>query len=111
MGVSCCMEFNFNTSSCTRTHTHAHFCTLSIVAVGGDGLFNEVLNGLLIQTQNQSGVNLRRSRFVPVTPTIRLGVIPTGFNNSICRSVFGCKSPMVAAAQIMLGEEGEGVRG
>ncbi len=79
-------------------------CTLSIVAVGGDGLFNEVLNGLLIQTQNQSGVNLRRSRFVPVTPTIRLGVIPTGFNNSICRSVFGCKSPMVAAAQIMLGK-------
>lgn len=74
-----------------------------LVAVGGDGLFNEVLNGLLIQTQNQSGVNLRRSRFVPVTPTIRIGVIPTGFNNSICRSVFGSKSPYVAAAQIMLG--------
>lgn len=89
----------------TKNTTSSTVCVFlhSVIAVGGDGLFNEVLNGLLIQTQNQSGVNLRRSRFIPVTPSIRVGVIPTGFNNSICRSVFGCKSPFVAAAQIMLG--------
>ena len=83
-----------------HTHTHTH----SIIAVGGDGVFNEILNGLLMQTQQQSGVNTRRSRFVPVTPTVRLGIIPAGCTNSIARSVLGCKCPMVAAAQIMLGE-------
>ncbi len=74
------------------------------MAVGGDGLFNEVMNGLLIKTQAQGGVNMRSPRFFPLTPNIRLGVIPTGYNNSIARSVFGCRNPFVAAAQIMLGK-------
>ena len=67
-------------------------------------MFNEVINGLLLSTQQQSGVNMRRPQFAPVTPNIRVGVIPTGRNNSIARSVFQCKCPITAAAQIMLGE-------
>ena len=73
--------------------------------MGGDGLFNEVINGLLLSTQQQSGVNMRRPQFAPVTPNIRVGVIPTGRNNSIARSVFHSKCPVTAAAQIMLGEQ------
>ena len=78
--------------------------TSRVIVVGGDGIFNEVLNGLLVQTQHQSGVNLRRSRFVPVTPNMRIGLIPAGLTNSVARSILGCTSPFVAAAQIMLGK-------
>ena len=46
--------------------------------MGGDGLFNEVLNGVMLQTQQTFGVNLRRTRFVPVQPNIRIGIIPAG---------------------------------
>jgi len=77
---------------------------LRVVAVGGDGLFSEIMNGLLIKTQHQGGVNMRNPDFFPLTPNIRLGIIPTGFNNSIARSAFGCRNPFVAAAQIMLGK-------
>ena len=72
--------------------------------MGGDGLVNEVLNGLLLQTQAAAGVTLRRLRTVPVSPSIRLGVVPAGFTNSIARSILGSSCPSVAAAQIMLGE-------
>ena len=75
-----------------------------IIVVGGDGTFNEVLNGLMLQTQQTAGVDLRRSRFVPVQPKIRLGIIPAGFSNSIAWSVLGTKDPKSAAAQILLGK-------
>eukprot|EP00731_Ephydatia_muelleri_P001824 Em0001g1824a len=74
-----------------------------LIAVGGDGLFNELLNGLLLQTQNSAGVNLRKSRFIPVTAHTRIGIIPMGVCNSFARSVLGCQDPFIAAAQIMLG--------
>lgn len=92
-----------------RFHAREHIQTLDlaeydgVIVVGGDGMFNEVLNGLMLQTQQQAGVNLRRTRFVPVTPYIRVGLIPTGFANSIARSVLKSKCPLVATAQIMLG--------
>lgn len=66
---------------------------------------NEVLNGLLLQTQAAAGVTLRRLRTVPVSPSIRLGIVPTGFTNSIARSILGTSCPSIAAAQIMLGEQ------
>lgn len=72
--------------------------------MGGDGTVNEVVNGLMLQSQQAAGINLRRSRFVPVQPNIVLGVIPSGFSNSVARSVLGTKCPREAAAQILLGE-------
>lgn len=74
-----------------------------IIVVGGDGIFNEVLNGLILQTQQSAGIDLRRGRFVPVQPNIRLGIIPAGFSNSVAWSVLGTRNPKEAAAQVLLG--------
>ena len=74
--------------------------------MGGDGTFNEILNGLMLHTQQTAGVNLRRNRFVLVQPNIRLGIIPAGFSNSIAWSILGTKCPRASAAQILLGKLG-----
>lgn len=75
-----------------------------IIGVGGDGLFNELLNGILLQSQYNAGVDLRRGRFIPVQPFIRLGMIPAGATDSIVHSTMGYSNPVAAAAQIVLGE-------
>jgi len=72
--------------------------------VGGDGLFNELLNGILLQSQYNAGVNLKRARFIPVQPFIRLGMIPAGATDSIVHSTMGYSNPVAASAQIILGE-------
>ncbi len=64
---------------------------------------NEIINGLMVQAQQTAGINLRRSRFAPVQPNIRVGIIPAGFANSIAWSILGTKCPVTAAAQILLG--------
>ncbi|ALC43016.1 Sk2 [Drosophila busckii] len=50
------------------------WCT--IIAVGGDGLFHEIINGLL-----------RREDWAKVMPAISLGIIPCGSGNGLARSI------------------------
>ena len=68
--------------------TRVPFLVCRIIVVGGDGTFNEVLNGLMLQTQQAAGVNLRRSRFLPVQTNIRLGIIPAGSTHFQCLHPF-----------------------
>jgi ceramide kinase len=74
-----------------------------IVGVGGDGLYSELLNGLLVQAQFSAGVNLRRARFIPVQPNICLGMIPTGLTNTLSHSLLNQPHPVTAAVQVILG--------
>jgi len=48
----------------------------SIIAVGGDGLFHEIINGLL-----------RREDWAKVLDSIALGIIPCGSGNGLARSI------------------------
>ncbi|XP_034482223.1 sphingosine kinase 1 [Drosophila innubila] len=48
----------------------------SIIAVGGDGLFHEIVNGLL-----------RREDWAKVLDSIALGIIPCGSGNGLARSI------------------------
>ncbi|XP_017135365.1 sphingosine kinase 2 [Drosophila miranda] len=47
-----------------------------VVAVGGDGLFHEIVNGLL-----------QREDWAKVLPNIALGIIPCGSGNGLARSI------------------------
>ncbi|GLJ13470.1 hypothetical protein SUGI_0213000 [Cryptomeria japonica] len=61
-----------------------------IVCVGGDGIVNEVINGLKKQTNE-------KFRAIPI------GIIPAGSDNSLIWTVFGIRDPVTAALAIIKG--------
>lgn len=64
-------------------------CPDGIVCVGGDGIVNEVLNGLLCRDdQNMSA-------------SVPIGIIPAGSDNSLIWTVLGVKDPISAALSIV----------
>ncbi|ONM05108.1 sphingoid long-chain bases kinase 1 isoform X4 [Zea mays] len=66
-------------------------CPDGIVCVGGDGIVNEVLNGLLCRDdQNMSA-------------SVPIGIIPAGSDNSLIWTVLGVKDPISAALSIVRG--------
>ncbi|XP_020114506.1 sphingoid long-chain bases kinase 1-like isoform X2 [Ananas comosus] len=66
-------------------------CPDGIICVGGDGIVNEVLNGLLSRVDT-NGKNL---------PPI--GIVPAGSDNSLAWSVLGVRDPIPAALSIVKG--------
>lgn len=49
-----------------------------IVCVGGDGMFSEVLHGLIGSTQRSAGVDQNEPRAALVPSRLRIGIIPAG---------------------------------
>ncbi|KQJ97462.1 sphingoid long-chain bases kinase 1 [Brachypodium distachyon] len=66
-------------------------CPDGIVCVGGDGIVNEVLNGLLCRDDQNESVS------------IPIGIIPAGSDNSLVWTVLGVKDPISAALSIVRG--------
>ncbi|KAJ8759260.1 hypothetical protein K2173_006780 [Erythroxylum novogranatense] len=66
-------------------------CPDGIICVGGDGIINEVLNGLLNRGNQKEGIS------------IPIGIIPAGSDNSLVWTVFGVRDPVSAAIAIVKG--------
>ncbi|VVB13712.1 unnamed protein product [Arabis nemorensis] len=66
-------------------------CSDGIICVGGDGIINEVLNGLLSRSSLKEGIS------------IPIGIIPAGSDNSLVWTVLGVRDPISAAISIVKG--------
>ncbi|PKA50204.1 Sphingoid long-chain bases kinase 1 [Apostasia shenzhenica] len=66
-------------------------CPDGIVCVGGDGIVNEVLNGLLSRDDQKEAIS------------IPIGIIPAGSDNSLIWTVLGIRDPITAAISIVKG--------
>ncbi|KAL9261101.1 Sphingoid long-chain bases kinase 1-like protein [Drosera capensis] len=66
-------------------------CPDGIVCVGGDGIVNEVLNGLLSRENQKEAIS------------IPIGIIPAGSDNSLVWTVLGVRDPVSAAIAIVKG--------
>lgn len=49
-----------------------------VVCVGGDGMFSEILHGLVARTQNDHGVDQNQPDAELVPCSLRIGIIPAG---------------------------------
>lgn len=74
-----------------------------VVSVGGDGMFHEVLNGLLMRAQQEAMLNSSSQDFQPVPLNIPIGIIPAGSTDAIAFCTTGNNDPVTSALHIILG--------
>uniref|UniRef100_A0A5K3EQ84 DAGKc domain-containing protein n=1 Tax=Mesocestoides corti TaxID=53468 RepID=A0A5K3EQ84_MESCO len=76
-----------------------------VVTVGGDGLFSELLQGLLYRTRADAKLPLYEQHkpfSKELTPRLRIGLIPAGSTNTVIHSVHGTENVETAALHIAL---------
>lgn len=54
-----------------------------VVCVGGDGMFSEIIHGLISRAQRDAGVDHNRSDETLIPCSLRIGIIPAGESSSI----------------------------
>ncbi|XP_026961831.1 ceramide kinase [Sagmatias obliquidens] len=75
-----------------------------IVCVGGDGMFSEVLHGLVGRTQRDAGVDQDQPRASLVPSPLRIGIIPAGSTDCVCYSTVGTNDAETSALHIVVGD-------
>ncbi|XP_013417382.1 ceramide kinase isoform X1 [Lingula anatina] len=96
----------------TERANHAHDYILEedlrhydgIICVGGDGMFAELLNGLLRRTQQDAGIHDANQETKLVNPRLKLGVIPGGSTDAVVYTTCGINDPVTSALHIIIGE-------
>uniref|UniRef100_A0A803VXU5 Ceramide kinase n=1 Tax=Ficedula albicollis TaxID=59894 RepID=A0A803VXU5_FICAL len=74
-----------------------------VVCVGGDGMFSEVMHGLIGRMQKDSGIDQNNPKASLVQCNIRIGIIPAGSTDCICYSTVGISDPVTSALHIIVG--------
>ncbi|XP_014438059.1 ceramide kinase [Tupaia chinensis] len=75
-----------------------------VVCVGGDGMFSEVLHGLIGSTQRRAGIDQHQPRAVLAPPALRIGIIPAGSTDCVCYSTVGTNDAETSALHIIVGD-------
>ncbi|XP_076440749.1 ceramide kinase-like [Babylonia areolata] len=74
-----------------------------IITVGGDGLYCEVLNGLILRTQKDHGVDVHDKDARMVPSRLPIGIIPAGTGDMVVQYLHGTRDVMTAAVRVLLG--------
>ncbi|XP_061570574.1 ceramide kinase [Cololabis saira] len=75
-----------------------------VVCVGGDGMFSEILHGLVTRTQTDHHVDQNQSDAELVPCSVRIGIIPAGSTDCICFATVGTNDPVTSALHIIVGD-------
>ncbi|XP_069065381.1 ceramide kinase-like isoform X2 [Pleurodeles waltl] len=75
-----------------------------LVCVGGDGMFSELMHGLIGRTQREAGVSEDDEETELQPSSIRIGIIPAGSTDCICFATVGINDPMTSALHIIIGD-------
>ncbi|KAL5016928.1 hypothetical protein ScPMuIL_006517 [Solemya velum] len=74
-----------------------------VVAVGGDGVYFECVNGLVLRAQKEAGVDENNSEMELRPTALPLGIIPAGTGNGVVKSCVGCLDVETSVLAIILG--------
>ncbi|XP_029908952.1 ceramide kinase-like isoform X2 [Myripristis murdjan] len=75
-----------------------------VVCVGGDGMFSEVVHGLVWRTQSDAGVDHHSPEAELQPCRLRIGIIPAGSTDCICFATVGTNDPVTSALHIIVGD-------
>ncbi|KAL0968004.1 hypothetical protein UPYG_G00260890 [Umbra pygmaea] len=75
-----------------------------VVCVGGDGMFSEIVHGLVSRTQTDNGIDQISPEEKLVACTLRIGIIPAGSTDCICYATIGINDPVTSALHIIVGD-------
>ncbi|XP_075993109.1 ceramide kinase-like isoform X2 [Genypterus blacodes] len=75
-----------------------------VVCVGGDGMFSEIVHGLIWRTQMDGGVNPNSPDQTLLPCSLRIGIIPAGSTDCICFTTVGTNDPVTSALHIIVGD-------
>ncbi|KAK2851358.1 hypothetical protein Q5P01_007634 [Channa striata] len=75
-----------------------------VVCVGGDGMFSEILHGLIGRTQQEAGL-CENDPTVTLEPcSLHIGIIPAGSTDCVCYATVGVIDPLTSALHIVIGD-------
>lgn len=75
-----------------------------VVCVGGDGMFSEIIHGLIWRTQVDSGVDPNSPEETLQPCSLRIGIIPAGSTDCVCFATVGSNDPATSALHIIVGD-------
>ncbi|KAL7370667.1 hypothetical protein ABVT39_007285 [Epinephelus coioides] len=75
-----------------------------VVCVGGDGMFSEILHGLVTRTQTDNGMDHNQPDAELVPCSLHIGIIPAGSTDCICFATVGTNDPVTSALHIIVGD-------
>uniref|UniRef100_A0A8C2I6S0 Ceramide kinase n=1 Tax=Cyprinus carpio TaxID=7962 RepID=A0A8C2I6S0_CYPCA len=75
-----------------------------VVCVGGDGMFSEIMHGLVSRTQQEAGVDENSMEETLMPCGLRIGIIPAGSTDCICYATVGSNDPVTSALHIIVGD-------
>ncbi|XP_072242586.1 ceramide kinase-like [Leuresthes tenuis] len=75
-----------------------------VVCVGGDGMFSEIIHGLIWRTQIDSGIDPNCPDEMLSPCLLRIGIIPAGSTDCICFATVGTNDPVTSALHIIVGD-------
>ncbi|XP_013991262.2 ceramide kinase [Salmo salar] len=75
-----------------------------VVCVGGDGIFSELLHGVIGRTQQEAGLSEHDPSLTLQSCDLHIGIIPAGSTDCVCFATVGVNDPVTSALHIIIGD-------
>ncbi|XP_073731415.1 ceramide kinase [Misgurnus anguillicaudatus] len=75
-----------------------------VICVGGDGMFSELLHGVIGRTQQEAGVSEHDPTVMLQPCDLQIGIIPAGSTDCVCFATVGVNDPVTSALHIVIGD-------